>query len=745
MDRKKQAFLAAMGIIATEESDHRSMNGMMDNNNASSQVVVPISRQFWSNDDTDMITTTGAAAVVDDQAGSGTEDDSDNDESADDDDDGDDADPLHHKVEIPPLPSSSNAAMDFLRSKQVNLSDLPVEDPVHLDTLTGSDSCATPTMMMMNINGHSGEPATDAVMAVGNDIDEDNDETSLDDANDNIDPNRLFLRNLPFTVTEDELRQHFQQYGTIVECYIAIDDQYRNKGYAFISFNNAASAYTARFACDQHDFHGRLLHILPAQKNSRTATNRTTGNAADDQLNTYKDSKENQRRANAMDDQTGWMSTHVRDDAVLDNLAVRLGIRKGDLFNVKDTLRSGDAAVRLALGETAIINENRDFFRQYGIDMETLVSYQPPPPRDGSSSNQEMPKGTKIERSTVSILVKNLPFDTKYDELKQIFIGNDVTILLPPSRTIAVVEYRHPNDAKLAFRKLAYRRFKNVPLYLEWTPLAAKTTTTTTATIDASSTNNNEVTPPVSVNAKVTDGCDDEPIMHGPTGTLYVKNLNFATTEGQLRDFFLRYDSNVRTVRIPKKVVTVKRDRIQSGNLVEDAKQLSMGFGFVEFISKESAQAVLKKAQGAVLDDHSLELQISASGSTDRPLKQSASAAHGNDNKKLIVRNVPFQATRKELLQLFGSFGTLKKVRLPKKFDGSHRGFAFVEYLTAKESLHAMNTLSKTHLYGRHLVLEWAEKDEVVDDLDFLRSKAERDVMTSAAMAQPRNKKIRFD
>ena len=170
-----------------------------------------------------------------------------------------------------------------------------------------------------------------------------------------------------------------------------------------------------------------------------------------------------------------------------------------------------------------------------------------------------------------------------------------------------------------------------------------------------------------------------------------------------------------------------------------------MGFGFVEFISKESAQAVLKKAQGAVLDDHSLELQISASGSTDRPLKQSASAAHGNDNKKLIVRNVPFQATRKELLQLFGSFGTLKKVRLPKKFDGSHRGFAFVEYLTAKESLHAMNTLSKTHLYGRHLVLEWAEKDEVVDDLDFLRSKAERDVMTSAAMAQPRNKKIRFD
>ena len=240
------------------------------------------------------------------------------------------------------------------------------------------------------------------------------------------------------------------------------------------------------------------------------------------------------------------------------------------------------------------------------------------------------------------------------------------------------------------------------------------------------------------------DGEDEEPIIHGPTATLYVKNLNFATTEDQLRNFFLRYDSNVRTVRIPKKVATVKRDRIQS-NIVNDERNQSMGFGFVEFSSKESAQMVLKKAQGAALVDHALELRISSSGSADPSQKQSVASTSGKDNKKLIVRNVPFQASRKELLQLFGSFGTLKKVRLPKKFDGSHRGFAFVEYLTAKESVHAMNTLSKTHLYGRHLVLEWAEKDEVVDDLDFLRSKAERDVMTSAAMAPPRNKKIRFE
>ena len=107
-----------------------------------------------------------------------------------------------------------------------------------------------------------------------------------------------------------------------------------------------------------------------------------------------------------------------------------------------------------------------------------------------------------------------------------------------------------------------------------------------------------------------------------------------------------------------------------------------------------------------------------------------------------MVRNVPFQATRKEILQLFGSYGHLKKVRLPKKFDGSHRGFAFVEFLTAQEAQNAMKALSSTHLYGRHLVLEWADDKE---DIDTLRDKAKRDVHIAGVMANaPKNKKIRF-
>lgn len=104
-----------------------------------------------------------------------------------------------------------------------------------------------------------------------------------------------------------------------------------------------------------------------------------------------------------------------------------------------------------------------------------------------------------------------------------------------------------------------------------------------------------------------------------------------------------------------------------------------------------------------------------------------------------MVRNVPFQASRTDILQLFGSFGQLKTVRLPKKFDGGHRGFAFVEFTVPKEAQNAVKSLSQTHLYGRHLVIEWADGE---DNMESLRSKAKR---SSGSLPEVKNKKIRFD
>ena len=89
------------------------------------------------------------------------------------------------------------------------------------------------------------------------------------------------------------------------------------------------------------------------------------------------------------------------------------------------------------------------------------------------------------------------------------------------------------------------------------------------------------------------------------------------------------------------------------------------------------------------------------------------------------MRNLAFQASQKELNSLFSSFGQVKKIRIPKKNGGTHRGFAFVDFTTHQEAVNAMTALKSAHLYGRHLVIEWA-KDES-DDLDLLRKRARSD------------------
>ena len=55
-------------------------------------------------------------------------------------------------------------------------------------------------------------------------------------------------------------------------------------------------------------------------------------------------------------------------------------------------------------------------------------------------------------------------------------------------------------------------------------------------------------------------------------------------------------------------------------------------------------------------------------------------------SSKLMIRNIAFQAEKKDIKELFQEYGSLRRVRIPKKMDGSHRGFAFVEYDTAEEA-----------------------------------------------------------
>ena len=76
------------------------------------------------------------------------------------------------------------------------------------------------------------------------------------------------------------------------------------------------------------------------------------------------------------------------------------------------------------------------------------------------------------KRSNTCILVKNLPASTTPDQLEELFskYGEVFRIVLPPSGITAIVQMPVPVEAQAAFKRLAYKRFGDTPLYLEWAP-----------------------------------------------------------------------------------------------------------------------------------------------------------------------------------------------------------------------------------------------------------------------------------
>jgi len=626
----------------------------------------------------------------------GDESDSNSDESSGSDSDDDSVDVMKtYKSEI--------SDMDFLKSKVLsNKEDLSDDE----DDVDDASSSAPSSAGSDSSESDSDSDEEQEDKGSSGDLKKEEESSAMDNTTRSgeaalVTTARLFLRNLPFSTTEDEIQEVFSPFGTIVECHIPVDDTDRNKGYAFVKFSLDEEASTAMETLDGTPFQGRLMHILPARQEKNGGGDKETD--ADTEM-THKMKKELERQKDA-GNSTGWNASFVRGDAVVDNLASRLGMDKGAILNVKDDLSSGNAAVRLALGETQVIEENRKYFETHGVDIEGLVSTKSD--KNGSG-----------KRSSNIILVKNLPFDTSLEELSKVFIavgGNKPQVLLPPSRTIALVIYSNNNDAKRAFRKLAYKRFKHVPLYLEWASLTKPFTKKLSDSNETDSTDLQE------------NEEDQEALEEGDSTSVYIKNLNFRTTEDELKRVFEQEVRNVRSVRIPTKVAAAKATRgVKS---IDAPVRQSMGFGFVEFSSQAAAKKAILSLQGKVVDGHQIELKIS------KVTENASSKAAGKKEKpstKIIVRNVPFQASRTEILQLFGSFGQLKTVRLPKKYDGGHRGFAFVEFTGAKEALNAMKALASTHLYGRHLVIEWAAEIEKRDS-------------TSIELPQPQNKKIRFE
>jgi multiple RNA-binding domain-containing protein 1 len=84
---------------------------------------------------------------------------------------------------------------------------------------------------------------------------------------------RVFVRNLSYATTEEDLYKLFSKYGQISTVHLTIDKATKqSKGFGFVQFLIPSQAVKAFTELDAKIFQGRLLHLIPAKPQPQKGT-----------------------------------------------------------------------------------------------------------------------------------------------------------------------------------------------------------------------------------------------------------------------------------------------------------------------------------------------------------------------------------------------------------------------------------------------------------------------------------------
>ncbi len=82
--------------------------------------------------------------------------------------------------------------------------------------------------------------------------------------------NKLFIGNLAWRATEEELKKLFEAYGVVVSVKIVTDPYTeKSKGFGFVEMENADAADAAMQALNDQPWLGRPLRVSFAQRRER--------------------------------------------------------------------------------------------------------------------------------------------------------------------------------------------------------------------------------------------------------------------------------------------------------------------------------------------------------------------------------------------------------------------------------------------------------------------------------------------
>jgi RNA recognition motif-containing protein len=181
---------------------------------------------------------------------------------------------------------------------------------------------------------------------------------------------------------------------------------------------------------------------------------------------------------------------------------------------------------------------------------------------------------------------------------------------------------------------------------------------------------------------------------------LFVAGLSDSVGDDALRQVFLATGATQVEVNVP-------RDR---------ATGRPRGFAFVTLGSAEEAANARKVLDGSLQAGRPIAVRpFRADGPGGREDRSSGGGdGHSSEEKTLYIRNLPYESTRDEIIELFKSYGVegVERVHLPVGPDGRGKGFGFVTMSSPSSAQAALPALRNATLRGRPIAANIARARE---------------------------------
>jgi multiple RNA-binding domain-containing protein 1 len=270
----------------------------------------------------------------------------------------------------------------------------------------------------------------------------------------------LFVQNLPIYITREQLIEKFSVKGKITDMKLMSTRDGKCRQLAFVSFETSVQAddvlrYFDRtfigctrimVKCHRH----HMTQITNYFKNTKAVTHKPKHEIS----NSFRGDKMVVREKIAEDtqgDRSAWSSLFMRKETVIEAITSHYCINKSEMLE-----RSSSTAGRRCLGETWVIAETKRCLIEAHVDTTKLerAAY------NTTSSNVPHTLSDSV------ILVRNLPYVVTEKDLTQVFgrLGLISRLILPLTKTLALIEYSEPRDAQAAKNTGVFQIAKRSPV-----------------------------------------------------------------------------------------------------------------------------------------------------------------------------------------------------------------------------------------------------------------------------------------